>query len=93
MVYILQLERPLGNSRHKAQYYIGWCNDDRLEARLWHHRNGRGAAFTRAAVERGINFDVVLTIPGASRSDERRIKNQKNTRRFVERHLRAQSRA
>lgn len=87
MVYVLELKRPLGTPRHQATYYVGWCKDNRLEARIAHHRNGTGAAFTRAAVERGIEFDVVLTIPGATRADERRIKNQKNTRRFVERQL------
>lgn len=88
MVYILELARPLGNERHTARFYVGWCKEDRLEARLAHHRAGTGAAFTRAAVERGIDFKVVLTIPGADKREERRIKNQKSTSRFVERYLR-----
>lgn len=86
MVYILKFRSPLGNDRHRAQYYVGWCNDDMLDRRLWHHRNGTGAAITRAAAQRGIDFDVILTIPGATRTDERRIKNQKNTARFVARY-------
>jgi putative endonuclease len=92
MVYILELARPLGNHRHQARFYVGWTkNEATLQQRLDHHRKGTGAAFTRAAVERGIDFQLVLTLPEATKTDERRIKNQKNTRRFVERHLRRQS--
>lgn len=85
-VYILRLERPLGNERHSAQCYVGWAQN--LDARLRHHRSGnrhRGAAFTSAAVERGIDFDVVLAIPG-DRTPERLIKNRKNTAEFVRRY-------
>jgi hypothetical protein len=38
----------------------------------------------RAAVDRGIGFEVVATMPG-DRTTERRLKKQKNTRRIVER--------
>jgi hypothetical protein len=55
---------------------------------LQHHRSGTGAAFTRAAAERGIEMTVVLTIPHGDRQLERKIKNQKNTKRFVERYAR-----
>jgi len=86
-VYILKMSRPLGNDQHRAQYYIGWARD--LEARLHFHRTGRGAAFTRAAAQQGIEMEVVCWIPGATKRAERWIKNQKNTsgflRRFAER--------
>lgn len=91
MVYIIQFDRPLGNERHQARYYVGWCRENTLEARLNHHRRGTGAAITRAAAERGIGFEVVLTIPGADRTFERKIKNQKNTARFIERWARQQA--
>jgi predicted GIY-YIG superfamily endonuclease len=93
MIYILRFERPLGNPRNPrgmAQYYIGWCEEGKLDRRLAAHRAGRGAVITRAAVREGIRFDVIFTMPG-SRKDERRLKNQKNTPRLVRRLLAAQA--
>lgn len=80
-VYILKLSEPLGNRNHQAIFYVGFAIN--LEGRLWHHRNGTGAAFTRAAVERGITMDIIFSMPG-TRADERRIKNRKSTRRFLQ---------
>ncbi len=80
-VYILELATPLGNDRHRARFYIGWTAGS-VEDRLKEHRSGRGAAFTRAANERGIPYDVVATFPGG-RDLERRLKRQKNTPRIV----------
>lgn len=82
IIYILELERPLGSARHSARYYCGWCTD--LDARLHEHRTGRGARMLAAAVERGIGFQVVHTFPG-TRADERRLKNQKSMPRIVQR--------
>lgn len=82
MIYILEFSAPLGNARHMANYYIGYCEDDRLQDRLKEHRDGRAAAITRACVERGIELVVVATLPG-DRSDERRLKRRKNTPRIV----------
>lgn len=93
MVYVLRFQSPLGNPhnrRGQARYYVGWCKDGTLHRRLAQHRAGTGAAITRAAIAQGIDFDVVLTIPNASRDDERRIKRQKNTPRFVQRYTRQQ---
>jgi predicted GIY-YIG superfamily endonuclease len=86
-VYILQFEKPLGNLKHQAQFYIGWCIDGQLSSRLEEHRAGRGAAITRACNERGIAFDVVATMPGG-RDRERQLKRRKNTRQIVERYTR-----
>lgn len=64
-VYLLHFAQPLGNpqnTRAQASHYLGWALD--VSARLADHRAGRGAAITRAAVERGIAFDVVATWPG-----------------------------
>lgn len=91
-VYFLKFHQPLGNPdnpRAQAQFYIGSCADRRLKARLAEHRRGHGAAITRAAGQRGIGFDVVLTLPGG-RAEERRIKAQKNAREFIERYTRRQ---
>jgi len=91
-VYFLQFEQPLGNPgnrRGQAQYYVGFCEDrpGQLQRRLAQHHAGTGAAITRAAVERGISFDIVYVIPDATREDERRIKQQKNHRRVLNRLL------
>lgn len=83
MVYILEFKTPLGTARHAARYYIGWCEDDRFNARMRHHANGTGARITAAAAARGIGFEVVWVFEGADRKFERRLKNQKNTPRIV----------
>lgn len=90
MIYVLEFERPLGNPdnpRAQARYYLGWCEDDRLEERFSEHLRGWGAAITRAAVNRRIAFEVVLKLPG-DRTEERRLKNYKNTPKLVERYRR-----
>ena len=86
MIYILQFERILGNrmnSRGQARYYVGYCRDGRLAQRLEEHRAGGGAAITRAAVARGIEFKLVATLTGG-RATEHRIKRYKNTPAFVQ---------
>lgn len=88
-VYILELDKPLGNARHQARYYVGYTRN--LEGRLYYHEMGRGAAFTRAAVEQGIGFKVALFIPGAGRDIERAIKNSKNTKRWMTAYQRRQA--
>jgi predicted GIY-YIG superfamily endonuclease len=96
MLYVLRFSEPLGdrsNPRGQARYYLGFCEDGRLEARLAEHRAGQGARITAAAVERHIWFDVVLTLPG-TRADERHLKtSHKNWRKLVERELRARDNA
>ena len=86
MVYILKFQQPLGNARHQAKYYMGYCEEGRLDERLKEHRSGKGAAITRAAHERGIAFEVVLRLEGFTRQDERRLKNWKNYRRVIKRY-------
>lgn len=75
LVYLLHFERPLGSDLHQAQHYIGWALD--LAARMADHRAGRGAAITRAALDRGIAFEVVRTWPDRDRLFERALKAQK----------------
>lgn len=83
-VYILELDRPLGNENHQARYYTGYT--EHLEGRIWYHESGLGAAFTRAAVERGIGFKVVAWFPHCGRDTERAIKRLHNTAAFVKRY-------
>lgn len=81
-VYLLHFAAPLGNlsnPRAQATHYLGWAAN--LEQRIAQHRAGQGAALTRAAVERGIDFEVVATWPGDWRL-ERRLKALKATPRL-----------
>lgn len=90
MIYILQFSEPLGSARHQASFYVGYCEDNRLEQRFREHLKGEGAAITRAALKRGISFRVLATLPG-TREDERKLKRQKNTPRIVRRLQRNQA--
>lgn len=66
-VYVLHLSDRLGH----AQHYTGWAEN--VERRLWEHRAGLGAKFTRAAVRRGISLYLAATWPGG-RDLERALK-------------------
>lgn len=83
MIYILKFESPLGNDKHRAQYYLGYCQPDRLGKRLAEHAKGQGAAITKALAQRGIGFSLVLTMPG-DRNLERRLKNWKSHSKVIE---------
>lgn len=76
-VYFLKLSSPLGNLWHMASWYVGSARDGlTLERRIKAHRCGRGSAFTRAAVERGITIEVAGVVY-AGRDFEQWIKRQK----------------
>lgn len=93
MIYIVELSRPIGNPKKRhgtAQYYVGYCEEHRLTERMFEHQSGRGAAMLRAAVRKGIQLSVVMTIPGATREDERKLKNQKNAPRIVAKYRQSQ---
>lgn len=83
MIYILEFSHPLGNHKHQARYYLGSCRDDLLQERIQTHRDGRGAAITRAAVERGYRLELVGTLPGG-RDEEKRLKRWKKTSQIAE---------
>lgn len=80
-IYVLKLDKPLNNTLRDAWFYIGFALN--VEGRFFHHMNGTGASFTRAARAKGINLEVILTIPG-TRAQERRIKNSKNILPFLQ---------
>lgn len=82
-VYIIKLDNPLGNERHQASFYVGWAKDP--YKRCWLHEVGLGSAFTRAACKRGIKFEIVHIFEG-TRADERKVKNWKNTRKWLASH-------
>ena len=77
-VYVIRLAQPLGNPanmRARARFYVGWALDPK--ARLAEHRAGRGAKMLAAAVERGITFRIICTVPGTRRF-ERKVKDSHN---------------
>lgn len=88
-VYMLKFSEPIGSptkSHGTAQFYLGYCADGRVEERLAEHRAGRGAFITAAAVEKGLELHLILVIPGATRTDERKLKNWKSHKRVLNRY-------
>lgn len=62
-----------------ATHYLGWTPE--LERRIEEHARGRGSAFMAEVTRRGITWKVVRCWRG-TRSDERRIKRQRNAPEF-----------
>lgn len=83
-VYILAIDPPLAHAKH----YVGWTAQKDHRPRLRYHLAGRGCRLIAAAVYQGHTITTVLTLPGAPRSIERKIKDHKNTPRLVARALR-----
>lgn len=85
--YLLELDRPLGNEKHQARYYLGSCAN--LKKRFQQHLLGTGAAFTRAAVERGIQFKIVHIWRTSTKQEARqleiKLKRQKNHAQLLRR--------
>jgi predicted GIY-YIG superfamily endonuclease len=75
-VYLIHFAEPLRHARH----YLGYA--DNLEARLHHHKSGSGANLMRVVTRAGIEWEVVRTWEGATRGDERRMKNGRHVPRF-----------
>jgi len=74
--YLLHFDQPI-SKKHTCQHYLGYTSRS-IKARIAEHRNGQGARLTQVAIERGISFEVVRIWRKVNRSDERRLKNQKN---------------
>lgn len=77
-VYLLHLKHPLAHARH----YLGWTDD--LVGRLLQHGTRQGARLLEVAAERGITWTLARTWEGegATRTFERRLKNNKHTPRL-----------
>lgn len=88
--YLIKLAAPLGNQKHSAQYYLGSCAN--LKKRFQEHLKGSGAAFTRAAVEKGISFQIIYIWRTNNKREARqleiKLKRQKNNRIVFYRQLR-----
>lgn len=75
-VYLIHLDEKISH----AQHYIGWAKY--FSKRIEYHRTGNGAKFLAEAVRLNINFEVVRTWKNKDGNFERKLKNQKNARRF-----------
>lgn len=84
-VYILSFSKPLGNERHQARYYIGYCADARLNERYLEHVCGVGAAITRAAVRQNATIVLEHAFMGAGRDFEFYLKSRKETGKILRR--------
>lgn len=89
-VYFLKASRPYvaqtGQQKKSVQIYVGWAKD--ISSRLKTHRKGGGptkggARLTQVWVENGITMEVILMIPGATRTDERLIKRSGHYDRWL----------
>ncbi len=74
--YLLHFHRPHQHARH----YLGYSHD--ISARLEAHKEGQGARLVEVVVGSGNGFQLVRTWEGATRTDERRLKNSKNSPRL-----------
>ncbi|BAY35413.1 hypothetical protein NIES2107_73250 (plasmid) [Nostoc carneum NIES-2107] len=68
---MIELSRPLGNEKHQARYYLGSCTN--LKKIFQQHLQGSGAAFTRAAIKRGIEFKIVHVWKTSSKQEARQF--------------------
>jgi hypothetical protein len=77
VIYLAHLDERIGSG---AQHYLGWTSN--LEAREEAHRNGRGAKLLREARRLGVDWRVVRTWDGKTRTDERGMKRGGSLARF-----------
>jgi predicted GIY-YIG superfamily endonuclease len=76
-VYLIHMDKPL----HHAQHYLGYTCLLPTE-RLATHQAGQGSAMLRAVNGENISYKIVRIWEGATRTDERQLKKQKNSARF-----------
>ena len=74
-VYLLHFDRPFGHAKH----YLGYS--PRIADRLDKHAAGTGARLTQVVKDAGIGWTLARVWPGATRQDERRLKNWGGSRR------------
>jgi hypothetical protein len=74
--YLLHFDGPFGHARH----YLGFCENGNLFDRIDYHLKGRGSRLVKAAVEAKCGIFIVRLWQGATRDDERRLKNHSSVR-------------
>jgi hypothetical protein len=76
-IYILRMTPDLAHAR----YYVGWTSRT-AEIRLVEHLRGYGCPMIAHAHRSGRRVEIIATMAG-TRTDERKIKNRKNTKKLV----------
>lgn len=79
-VYIIELDRPIGNSKKSARFYVG-CTYDLLR-RFSEHKSGQGSAMLRYCNQAGIGYKIVHVEKGY-RERELVIKGKKNAAKYL----------
>ena len=77
-IYLIHLDRPF---QEKVSHYIGYT-DREVEQRLQDHKNGRGARLLNAVNKAKISYIVVRIWEDVDKYFERKLKKQKNSKRF-----------
>lgn len=77
LVYLLHFDKPYKHARH----YLGFVEKDVLQ-RIQKHENGQGARLLDVITKAGIKFKLVRVWDNFTRKDERRLKNQKKSRKL-----------
>jgi predicted GIY-YIG superfamily endonuclease len=75
-VYLLHFDQRYVHAGH----YTGWAND--LDQRLAQHQRGTGARLVEVITQAGIGFRVARLWPGASKAQERSLKNSGGASRY-----------
>lgn len=70
MIYLIHFDKPVRSAKH----YLGFCRDDRLDARMLEHARGEASHLTRAAVNNGTKLWLARTFEGGNRDLERTMK-------------------
>ena len=78
MTYLMHFEKEYKGCGH----YLGFCEDGNLESRLKKHKSGNGAKLLKALNQANIKYEIVRIWQNEDRNFERRLKNQKNSKRF-----------
>lgn len=78
MIYLLHFEPPYKHARH----YIGFTEDEDLDSRLNRHMKGQGSRLVKVAIAAGCDVLLARFWPAGTRTEERKLKNQKNAPRL-----------
>ena len=77
-VYLVHFDTAFSHARH----YLGFTEREDVDARMAEHKCGRGSKLLRAVTGAGIGWSLVRTWEGFTRSQERHLKNRKNSPGF-----------
>lgn len=88
MIYLIHFDTPYPrDDRSPVRHYLGWSSSGphsrgMIRRRLDAHARGTGSRLMRAVSLAGIGWRVVRIWPHGDRTQERRLKRQRNLSRF-----------